>query len=79
MLGSKCLEQLAVSGIPTQFSLLGFFWLTDFGRLDISFASWILKLFFIHGSLDPNSLGFSPFSSFFFFSLHYGSPTLLFL
>ena len=55
---------LAVSGIPAQFSILGFFWLTDFDRLGLSFASWILKPFFLHGPLDPNSLDFSPFQFF---------------
>ena len=36
---------LAFSGILAQFSLLGFFWLTNFSRLSLSFASWNLKSF----------------------------------
>ena len=50
------------------------------GFADGTFLCFVdFKAFFLHGSLDPNSLDFSPFSSFFSFSLHYGSPALLFL
>ena len=36
---------LAFSGISAQFSPLSFFWLTNFGWLGISFATWNLKPF----------------------------------
>ena len=60
---------LAFSGIPPNFPYWAFFWLTDFGRLGLSFSLWNFKAFSLHGSLDPNSLDFfhSSLLSFFFF------------
>ena len=67
-------QTLAFSGIPAQFPLASFFWLTDFGRLGLPFFSLcIFKAFSLHGSLGPNSLGFSFILLFFLFLffLHY--------
>ena len=64
---------LAFFGIPAQFPLASF-WLTDFGQLGLPFFSLcIFKAFSLHGSLDPNSLGFSFILLFFLFLffLHY--------
>ena len=61
---------LASSGISAQFSLLGFFWLTNFWPTGPFFCFMEFKAFSLHGFLDPNSLDFSSFSSFFSF-LHY--------
>ena len=59
---------LAFFRIPAQFPLASF-WLTDFGRLGLPFFSLcIFKVFSLHGSLDPNSLGFSFVLLFFLFS-----------
>ena len=61
---------LAFSGIPTQFFLLGFFWLTDFGRLGLFFALWNLKHFLFMGLWIPILWTSHPFLlSFFLFSL----------
>ena len=57
---------LAFSGIPAQFPLLGFFWLTDFGRLGLSFTLWNLKHFPFMGLWTPILWTFSSFSSFIF-------------
>ena len=57
---------LAFSRIPAQFPLLGFFWLTDIGRLGISFTLWNLKPFPFMGLWTPIIWTFSSFSSFFF-------------
>ena len=59
-------QALAFFGIPAQFHLLGFFWLTDFGRLGLSFALWNLKPFSFMGLWTPILWTFSSFSSFFF-------------
>ena len=63
---------LAFSGIPAVFPLASF-WLTDFGRLGLPLFLCIFKAFSLHGSLDPNSLGFSFVLLFFLFLLflHY--------
>ena len=55
---------LTVFGILAWFFLLGFFWLTNLGRLGLSFVSWVLKL------VPPWVFGsqlFGPLILFFFF------------
>ena len=61
---------LPFSGIPAQFPYWASFWLTDFGRLGLSFASWNLKPFFFMGLWIPILWTSHPFLlSFFLFSL----------
>ena len=72
---------LCIPGIPGLWHSLGSqsnfpywasFWLTDFGRLDLSFSLWNFKAFSLYGSLDPNSLDFfHPSLLSFFFFFHY--------
>ena len=69
---------LAFSTILAQSSLLGFFWLTDFDRLGLSFASWNLKHFPFMGLWIPILWTSHPFLLSFFLSSLQDNPMCYF-